>query len=117
MSSVGSLGLSLSLGLVATPALADTGNLLVCVDLGFALQRCQLRDVKLADQIVEAGRSYEAQFAVQYDFPCSGHSVQLGVRSADSNKYFTQGATNAVITLNGPADLHPFDPSPSVTNR
>jgi len=111
---LGTLGLGLGLG--AAPAFADTGNLLVCVDLGFALQRCQLRDVKLADQIVEAGQPYEAQFAVQYDFPCSGHSVQLGVRSADSNKFFTQGATNAVIILNGPADLHPYDPSPSVTS-
>ncbi len=103
------------LGLGAAPAFADTGNLLVCVDLGFALQRCELRDVKLADQIVESGRPYEAQFIVQYDFPCSGHSVQLWVQSADSTARFTQGATNAVITLNGPAELHPFDPSPSVT--
>jgi len=34
------------LGLWSAPALADTGNLLVCVDRGFALQKCQLRDVK-----------------------------------------------------------------------
>jgi hypothetical protein len=109
--------LGLSLGLGAASALADTGNLLVCTDLGFALQRCQLRDVKLANQIFEAGAAYEATFAVQYDFPCSGHSVQLGVQSASSSAFFTQGATNAVITLDGPGDLHPFDPWPSVTNR
>ena len=107
--------IGLGLGLGAATARADTGNLLVCTDLGFALQKCQLRDVLLANPIVEAGQAYEATFTVQYDFPCSGHSVQLGVHSASSSAFFTQGATNAVIALNGPGDLRPFDPSPSVT--
>jgi hypothetical protein len=107
---------ALGLGLAASPASADTGNLLVCVDLGFALQQCQLRDVKLANQIFEAGRAFEAQFAVQYDFPCSGHSVLLWVRAGDGQQRFTQGATNAVLTLNGTGDLHPSDPTPWVTS-
>ena len=104
------------LGLWSAPALADTGNLLVCVDRGFALQKCQLRDVKLADGIVESGQPYEAQFLIRYDFPCSGHSVQLGVQSGDANKFFVQGTTGALITVNGTPELHPYDPNPAVTS-
>jgi hypothetical protein len=108
-------GAALGVSLWAAPAFADTGNLLVCTDFGFALQQCQLRDVALADRIVESGQAYEAQFLVRYDFPCSGHTVQLGVQSGDANKFFTMGATNALITLNGLGELHPYDPSPSLT--
>jgi len=107
---------TLGLGLWAAPASADTGNLLVCVDHGFALQKCVLQDVKLADRIVESGQPYEAQYLVQYDFPCSGHSVQLGVQSADSNKFFVMGAAGGLITVTGVGELHPYDPSPAVTS-
>ena len=107
---------TLGLGLWATPALADTGNLMVCKDLGFALQKCQLRDVVLADRIVESGQPYEAQFLVQYDFPCSGHSVQLGVQSADANKFFVMGAIGGLLAVTGVGELHPYDPSPAVTS-
>ena len=106
----------LAASLASAPAFADTGNLLVCVDLGFALQSCQLHDVKLADHIVEAGRGYEAQFLVRYDFPCSGHAVRLGVQSGDAVRAFTMGATNAVVTLNGSGDLHSWDDDPDVTS-
>lgn len=107
----GAIGLSL----LSAPAFADSGNLLTCVDRGFVLQKCKLVDTKLSDGIVEDQAPYETQFLVQYDFPCSGHSVQLGARSGDATQLFVQGATGALISLNGVSELHPYDPSPNVT--
>ncbi|MBC7976652.1 MAG: hypothetical protein H7138_16890 [Myxococcales bacterium] len=112
---IAGLGLGLGLGLSSGHAFADTGNLLQCIDRGFALQKCQLRDLKLSDHLVEDGQIYEGQFLVRYDFPCTGHSVQLGVTSGDSTKSFVMGAANALITLNGTGELHPYDPTPAVT--
>jgi hypothetical protein len=106
---------ALGAGLTSAPAHADTGNLLECIDHGFALQKCVLKDLPLSPGIVEAGQAYESQFLVHYDFPCSGHSVELGVQSSDSNKLFSMGVSNGLVTLNGTGELHPYDPSPTVT--
>lgn len=104
--------------LSAAPAFpADSGDLLSCIDRGTFRQKCQLIDKKLGDAIVEDSVPYEAQFLVKYDFPCSGHSVQLGVKSGDSTKFFVQGASGALITVNGTGDLHPYDPAPGDTRH
>jgi hypothetical protein len=42
---------------------------------------------------------------------------EKAIQFSSVNYLVDEGATNAVITLDGPGDLHPFDPWPSVTNR
>jgi hypothetical protein len=91
------------------------GNLLQCINRGFGLQRCQLVDAQLGDALVEDDLAYEGTMVVHYDFPCTGHAVQLGVKVGDGTKTFSMGATGAVITVNGTGELRTFDPSPAVT--
>jgi hypothetical protein len=97
----------------AAPTLPE--NLLQCVNRGFGLQKCVLVDAQLGDSLVEDDQIYEGTQIVHYDFPCTGHSVQLGVKVGDGTKYFSMNAPAAVITVNGTGELRTFDPSPEVT--
>jgi|GEM_PF-3086166 len=98
----------------AAPPLPE--SLLQCVNRGFGLQRCVLdTSTRLGEAIVEDDQIYEGTMVVHYDFPCTGHSVQLGVKVGDGTKFFSMNATGAVITVDGTGDLKAFDPSPDVT--
>ena len=109
------LGLGLATATAsAAPPLPE--NLLECINRGFGLQKCKLVDAQLGDALVEDGQTYEGTQIVHYDFPCTGHSVQLGVKVGDGTKFFTMNpAGDAVITVNGTGELRTFDPSPEVT--
>jgi hypothetical protein len=91
-------------------------NLLTCVNRGFGLQKCVLDTTTvLGKAIVEDGQIYEGTMLVHYDFPCTGHSVQLGVKVGDGTKFFSMGAPGALITVDGTGAVTGFDPSPEVT--
>src|SRR6185295_15194805 len=87
----------------AAPPLPD--NLLQCVNRGFGLQKCVLVDAQLGDALVEDGQTYEGTQIVLYDFPSTGHSVQLGVKIGDGTKFFSMNASAAVVTVNGTGEL------------
>jgi hypothetical protein len=97
----------------AAPPLPD--NLLQCTNRGFGLQKCKLINAQLGDSLIEDGQIYEGTMVVRYDFPCTGHSVQLGVKVGDATKFFVMGAADGLITLSGTGELATYDPSPEVT--
>jgi hypothetical protein len=98
---------------MAAPPLPD--NLLECVNRGFGLQKCKLMDRQLGDSLIEDDQIYEGTLLVHYDFPCTGHPVQLGVKVGDGTKFFSMGVINGLLTVNGTGDLMAYDPTPEVT--
>lgn len=108
------LGLALASATASAAPLPE--NLLSCINRGFGLQKCVLdTSTILGDAIVEDDLAYEGTMVVHYDFPCTGHPVQLGVKVGDGTKFFSMGETGRVITVDGTGDLKGFDPTPAVT--
>jgi hypothetical protein len=96
------------------PPLPD--NLMKCVNRGFGLQKCVLDTTTvLGKAIVEDGLTYEGTMTVKYDFPCTGHSVQLGVKAGSGKELFSMNQVGRVIVVDGVGDLTGYDPSPEVT--
>ncbi len=112
-----SLSCALGLLLVGGSVFADTPNLLTCKEYPFVVNGCHVADTTLAQPVAEDGIAYDSDFVVSYDFPCIGHSVQIGVRSGDSRAYFTQGTVNGTLQLAGWQELRTVDESPDRTAR
>jgi hypothetical protein len=98
---------------------ADGANLLVCQDRGFVVNQCALATGKLAEPVTDIdGLVTETEYAVQYDFPCAGNPLHVGVQSGASHQEFRQGALGGTLTgIVGSAPLGTFDPDPVTTRQ
>ncbi|WP_394840302.1 hypothetical protein LVJ94_25795 [Pendulispora rubella] len=100
----------------SSPANADSGNLLQCVDDGVVLQQCKLLDKTLATVLADANVPFETDYLVNYDFSCSGHPSNLHLRAGNSDQQLVQGGPGSFV-LTSKSDVQTYDPDPARTSH
>jgi hypothetical protein len=94
-------------------------DLFVCEDHGFVLNGCALRPGTLAAPVADIdGHAVETEYALEYEFPCAGNPVHVGVASGASQAEFRQGAVgDALSGIVGDSSLRTHDPDPASTRQ
>jgi hypothetical protein len=104
----------LTIGWSATAG-AQSPNLFACRTTGGFSWGCALEQRAVAEPLAFEGERYQSEYRVVYDFPCTGHYVNLGFASESGLVPLQQSARNASATVIGSGPLRLFDPDPART--
>lgn len=105
------------IALFASSAWATSDNLIVCAQDSFVRQECAVRGDALGQPVVEAGQSFATDFVVTYEFPCTGHHVEIELAANGPGEPLSQGVARATVTVTGDGELHVVDPDPGRTSE
>ncbi len=82
----------------ASTALAATKNLFQCRTTGSFKWGCELEQMNIGSPITFEGTTYESEYSVVYDFPCTGHYVDIGFETDTNYVPLSQGVPHATAS-------------------